>query len=81
MRIGLVGLAFAAAVILGTWAWLGAPVAMPNAPLSPGEKLWCVSYAPDRDGQTPYDPSTQIPAAQIEEDLERLSKITDCVRT
>ena len=33
MRIGLVGLAFAAAVIVGVWAWLGAPVAMPNAPL------------------------------------------------
>ena len=81
MRIGLVGLAFAAAVIVGTWAWLGAPVAMPNAPLSPGEKLWCISYAPYRDGQTPSDPSTLIPAAQIEEDLERLSKITDCVRT
>ena len=60
MRIGLVGLAFAAAVIAGTWAWLGAPVAMSNASLSRGEKLWCVSYAPYRGTQTPYDPNTHI---------------------
>lgn len=81
MRIGLVGLAVAAAAIVGTWAWLAAPVAMPNAPLSVGEKLWCISYAPYRGSQTPYDPNTQIPAAQIEEDLEHLARITDCVRT
>ena len=81
MRIGLVGLAFAAAVIVGTWAWLGAPVAMPNAPLGAGEKLWCVSYAPFRGSQTPFDPDIRIPAAQIDEDLSQLAKITDCVRT
>ena len=60
MRIGFVGLAFAAAVIAGTWAWLGAPVAMPHAPLAAGEKLWCISYAPYRGSQTPYDPGTKI---------------------
>jgi exo-beta-1,3-glucanase (GH17 family) len=81
MRIGLVCLATAAALILGFWAWLGAPVRMPNAPLSPGEKLWCMSYAPFRGSQTPYDPDIKIPAAQIDEDLRQLSKITDCVRT
>ena len=81
MRIGFVGLALAAAVIAGTWAWLGAPAAMPHAPLAAGEKLWCISYAPYRGSQTPYDPGTKITAAQIEEDLERLSKITGCVRT
>jgi len=81
MRIRLVGLAFAAAVIAGTWAWLGAPVAMPNAPLSPGEKLWCVSYAPYRGSQTPYDPNTHISAAQIDEDVAGLSPVTGCVRT
>jgi glucan 1,3-beta-glucosidase len=54
---------------------------MPNAPLSPGEKLWCMSYAPFRGSQTPYDPDIKIPAAQIDEDLRQLAKITDCVRT
>ena len=32
-------------------------------------------------GQTPLDPATHISAAQIEEDLARLAKMTDCVRT
>jgi glucan 1,3-beta-glucosidase len=81
MRIGLVSLAFAAAVIAGTWAWLGAPVAMPNAPLAAGEKLWCISYAPFRGSQTPFDLDIKISAAQIDEDLGQLAKISDCVRT
>src|SRR5579875_338777 len=81
MRIGLLGFAFAAAAIVGAWVWLGLPVAMPNAPLAPGEKLWCVSYAPYRGSQTPFDPDARITAAQIDQDLSRLAKITDCVRT
>jgi exo-beta-1,3-glucanase (GH17 family) len=40
-----------------------------------------VSYAPFRGLQTPLDPATMIPAAQIDDDLARLSEITDCVRT
>jgi exo-beta-1,3-glucanase (GH17 family) len=81
MRVGLVCLAAAAAIIVGFWAWLGAPVSMPNAPLSPGEKLWCMSYAPFRGSQTPYDPTIKIPAAQIDQDLRQLAKMTGCVRT
>ena len=81
MRIGLVGLAFAAAVIVGTWAWLGAPIAMPHAPLSPGEKLYCLSYSPFRGRQTPLNSTMHIPAAQIEDDLTQLAKISNCIRT
>jgi exo-beta-1,3-glucanase (GH17 family) len=81
MRTGLVCLAAAAAIIVGFWAWLGAPVRMPNAPLSPGEKLWCMSYAPFRGSQAPYDPDIRIPAAQIDQDLRQLANITACVRT
>ncbi len=74
---------FAVAVILIAAAWwrLGRPVAMPVAPLGPGEKLHCVSYAPFRGDETPLDLSTHIPAWQIEEDLARLAPLTDCVRT
>jgi glucan 1,3-beta-glucosidase len=54
---------------------------MPANPLGPGDKLYCVSYAPFRDRQSPLDPATQITAAQIEDDIARLSKLTDCVRT
>ncbi len=81
MRLGLACLALSAAIIAGTWAWLGAPVPMPQSPLQPGEKLYCLSYSPFRGGQTPLDAETQISASQIEDDLSRLAKITDCVRT
>ncbi len=68
-------------VIAGAWAWLGAPVPMPQSPLQPGEKLYCLSYSPFRGSQTPLDANTRISAVQIEDDLARLAKITDCVRT
>jgi exo-beta-1,3-glucanase (GH17 family) len=80
MRLGLTCLALSAIIIAGVWAWLGSPIAMPVAPLKPGEKLYCLSYAPFRGTQTPFDPSTFISAAQIEEDLTQLARITDCVR-
>src|SRR3974390_1277558 len=80
MRVVFGCFTFTAFVIALTWHWLGTPVAMPNAPLLTGEKLWCVSYAPFRGSQTPLDPTTRISAAQIEDDLSRLSQISDCVR-
>lgn len=81
--MGLCFSLFAAAVaaIAGIWTWLGAPVGMPAPPVGAGEKLYCVSYAPFRGLQNPLDPSTHIPARQIEEDLQRLSRISGCVRT
>jgi exo-beta-1,3-glucanase (GH17 family) len=80
MRLGLACFALSALIIAGVWAWLGSPVAMPRAPLKAGEKLYCVSYAPFRGPQTPFDPATFIPAAQIEGDLVLLAGLTDCVR-
>ena len=81
MRLGLVCLALSAVVIAGVWAWLGGSAPMPQSPLVAGEKLYCLSYAPFRGGQTPLDLATHISAEQIEDDLSRLAKITDCVRT
>lgn len=69
------------ALIVAVWWWLGAPVQMPPSPLAAGEKLYCISYAPFRSSQNPLDPATRITAAQIEEDLSRLSRLTNCVRT
>ncbi len=80
MRLALACLAGAVLVVAGAWAWLGAPVAMPHAPLKPGEKVYCLSYAPFRGTQTPFDPAIHIPAAQIEQDIKQLAGITDCVR-
>ncbi len=71
----------AAASITAAWWWLGSPVAMPPSPLDPGEKLYCISYAPFRGQQTPLDLSTRIEAWQIDQDLALLSRLTDCVRT
>ena len=70
----------AALAIVACWWWLGTPVAVPPSPLQAGEKLYCVSYAPFRGTQTPLDLSTRIEAAQIEQDLAQLAKLTDCVR-
>ena len=81
MRLGLAGLALSALLIAVFWAWLGAPVAMPQAPLKPGQKLYCVSYAPFHDGQTPLDLSTRVSPDQIDRDLSQLARLTGCVRT
>jgi exo-beta-1,3-glucanase (GH17 family) len=81
MRLGLACLAASALVIAAIWAWLGAPVPMPQAPVAAGEKLYCLSYAPFHGRQTPLDPTIQISAAQIDRDLTQLARLTDCVRT
>jgi exo-beta-1,3-glucanase (GH17 family) len=81
MRLVLACLAVSALLIVGFWTWLGAPVAMPHSPLSAGEKLYCLSYSPFRGSQTPLDAGTLVSPAQIDDDLARLAKITDCVRT
>ncbi|MEX1083602.1 MAG: beta-1,6-glucan synthase, partial [Xanthobacteraceae bacterium] len=70
-----------AAAILATWGWLGMPVQMPPAPLAAAEKLYCLSYAPFRAGQSPLDESSRIAPEQIDEDLRRLAGATGCVRT
>jgi exo-beta-1,3-glucanase (GH17 family) len=81
MRLCLAFFAAVAVAIAGIWFWLGHPVAMPAAPLGAGEKLFCVSYAPFRGEQNPLKASTRIPAWQIEEDLAKLARVSNCVRT
>src|ERR1700757_1729957 len=67
--------------IAGVWWWMATPVTLVRAPIDPAAKLQCVSYAPFRGAQTPLDPSTYVPAEQIEQDLAQLAKISECVRT
>ncbi|MEX2036570.1 MAG: beta-(1-6) glucans synthase, partial [Xanthobacteraceae bacterium] len=71
----------AAATVVAGWWWLGRPEPMPPSPLDPGEKLYCVSYAPFHGAQTPLDLSTRIEPGQIERDLAQLSRIADCIRS
>jgi exo-beta-1,3-glucanase (GH17 family) len=73
--------AAAAAAIVAAWGWLGIAVEMPQAPIGPGEKLQCVSYAPFRGAQNPFGPDVPIDPRQIDEDLAQLKQITNCVRT
>ena len=73
--------ALCAAAIVAAWYWLGAPVQMPASPLDAGEKLYCLSYAPFREQQNPLGSGTKVEPAQIDEDLARLSRVTNCVRT
>jgi exo-beta-1,3-glucanase (GH17 family) len=73
--------AVTALAIAVAWWWLGKPIALPPSPLAAGEKLYCVSYAPFRDGQDPLIETTQVPPQQIDEDLKFLARYTDCIRT
>ncbi|MDQ0509217.1 glycoside hydrolase family 17 protein [Ancylobacter amanitiformis] len=81
MRLPFALAAIVGVAIVAVWAWLGHPVPAPVSPLAAGEKLPCVSYAPFRPGQSPFNAGLVIPAWQIDDDFERLSKITQCVRT
>src|SRR4051812_8605409 len=81
MRLPLGLFAALTALIFAVWWWLGAPAQMPASPLAPGEKIGCVSYAPFRPGQSPFDLSTRIESRQIDEDLALLAGVTQCIRT
>lgn len=78
----IAGLFSIGAVLIGLfWWWLGLPVAMPDVRVDNARKLYCVSYAPFRGAQTPFDDSVRVSARDIDDDLARLARITDCVRT
>jgi len=81
--MGLAAALFAtvAGGIVASWAWLGMAVEMPQAPVGPGEKLQCISYAPFRGEQNPFGPDVPIDVRQIEEDLAQLKQVTSCIRT
>lgn len=68
-------------LIVAAWAWLATPVPSDYAVVDPARKLDCVSYAPFRDGQTPWNSQIIISPEQIAEDLGQLAKISNCIRT
>ena len=81
MRLPIALSAVLAAAIFAAWWWIGLPVQMPPSPLNPGEKIGCVSYAPFRPGQSPFDASNPVTSRQVDEDMARLAPVTQCVRT
>jgi exo-beta-1,3-glucanase (GH17 family) len=68
-------------IITAVWWWLATPATLSPAPTDPAAKLDCVSYAPFRDHQSPWNSELIIPPEQIVEDLVQLAKISNCVRT
>ena len=80
MKAGVIALVASIAAVVAAWWWLGAPVDVGRGGLAAGERLECVSYAPFRDDQTPLNLSLHIAPEQIEDDLRRLAKLTNCVR-
>src|ERR1700745_3230273 len=68
-------------IIAAAWAWLATPVPPDYAAVDPARKLDCVSYAPFRGPQTPWNSQILISPEQIAEDLGQLAKISNCIRT
>src|SRR4029077_19143053 len=68
-------------MIASVWRWFATPVTLAYAPIDPAKKLDCVSYAPFRDHQSPWNSAIIISPEQITEDLAELAKISRCIRT
>jgi exo-beta-1,3-glucanase (GH17 family) len=68
-------------LIAAAWCWMAWPATLPSAAIDPATKLDCVSYAPFRAHQTPWNSDEVISPAQIAEDLATLSTISGCIRT
>jgi|APTNR8051073442_1049403.scaffolds.fasta_scaffold01207_16 glucan 1,3-beta-glucosidase len=79
-RLRAAGAAFLAITLLAlaAWWWQGRAVTVVDAPT---DRLPCVSYAPFRDAETPFDETYVASPERIEEDLGQLSAVTRCVRT
>ena len=80
-RTPLTLLLISLSTIAAVWWWLATPVTLALAPIDPAAKLDCVSYAPFRKHQTPWNSTAIISPEQIAEDLAELAKVSKCIRT
>lgn len=74
----LAGLVVAVLVLAGVLVRPGIPVDVTDSAMS---RVPCVSYAPFRDGESPFDPSFHVTRERLAEDLAHLKTLTSCVRT
>ena len=79
-RTPIILLLLSLSLVAGMWRWLGTPVTLDVAPIDAAQKVDCVSYAPFREGQTPWNSQVVISEAQIAEDIAQLAAISKCVR-
>ena len=79
-RTPLALLLISLSIITAVWWWLATPVIPQHAPTDPAAKLDCMSYAPFRDRQSPWNAGLIISPAQIAADLAELANISKCVR-
>jgi len=79
LRTPLALLPISLIIVTAVWCWLATPVKLAHA-LIGSAKLGCVSYAPFRDHQSPWNSTIVISPEQIAEDLAELAKISRCVR-
>src|SRR4051794_24738052 len=77
----LVVLLLSLLTITAVWWWLATPATLIHAAVGAETKLDCVSYAPFRNGQTPWNSTIIISEAQIAEDLVELARVSRCIRT
>jgi glucan 1,3-beta-glucosidase len=80
MRRLISTLVLAICAVFGWLAWwhLGQPVAVADASR---ERVNCVSYAPFAGDESPLDGTFMASPERIAQDMERLSQLTECVRT
>ena len=81
LRMPLLLFVLSLSLIAAAWCWMAWPATLPLAGIEPASKLDCVSYAPFRAHQTPWNSDEIISPDQIAEDLATLSRISRCIRT
>jgi exo-beta-1,3-glucanase (GH17 family) len=80
-RVPLTFFLLSLSTVAAVWCWLGTTDPLAYVPIDSETKLDCVSYAPFRDGQSPWNSTINISPEQIASDLAQLAKISRCVRT
>jgi exo-beta-1,3-glucanase (GH17 family) len=67
-------------LIVAAWCWMAWPATLSSSAIDPAGKLDCISYAPFRAHQTPWNSDEVISPEQIAGDLATLSTISGCIR-
>ena len=80
LRAPLMLLLLSLSTITAVWCWLATAGVLTSASFNSETKFDCVSYAPFRYGQSPWNSTIVISSEQIAADLAQLAKVSKCVR-